>query len=46
MEDRIEMGLDPLGRPNKLSAVAVDDSYPQYIVENQDKYADLIKSWN
>lgn len=46
MEDRIEMGLDPLGRPNKLSAVAVDDSYPQYIVENQDKYADLIKPWN
>jgi len=46
MEDRIEMGLDPLGRSNKLSSVPIDDSYPQYIIENQSKYSDFIKSWN
>ena len=44
--EKIEQGLDPLGRTNKLVTVPLDDSYPQYILENQDKYAEFIKAWN
>lgn len=46
MEDRIELGLDPLGRQNKLSVVRIDDSYPKYIQNNQEKYINFIKPWN
>ena len=28
------------------TAVPIDDSYPEYIVENQEKYAEFIKPWN
>ena len=44
--EKIEQGLDPLGRTNKLVTVPLDDSYPQYVLENQDKYAEFIKAWN
>ena len=46
MEERIDMGLDPLGRTNRLEVVPIDDTFPEYIQQNQEKYADLIKSWN
>lgn len=46
MEERIEQGFDPLGRQNRLQAVPIDDTFPEYIQENQDKYANLIKPWN
>ena len=44
--EKIEQGLDPLGRPNKLVTVPLDDSYPEYVLENQDKYAEFISAWN
>ena len=44
--EKIEQGLDPLGRTNKLVTVPLDDSYPEYVLENQDKYAEFIKAWN
>jgi beta-1,4-mannosyl-glycoprotein beta-1,4-N-acetylglucosaminyltransferase len=45
-EQRIDEGIDPFGRPIELKTVAIDDSYPDYIVENQQKYSDFIKLWN
>ena len=44
--EKIEQGLDPLGRTNKLVTVPIDDSYPDYITTNQEKYAEFIKAWN
>ena len=46
MEQRIEQGLDPIGRSNRLQAVPIDDSYPEYIINNQEKYSEYIKPWN
>jgi beta-1,4-mannosyl-glycoprotein beta-1,4-N-acetylglucosaminyltransferase len=46
MEQRINEGLDPIGRSNRLQVVPIDDSYPEYIVGNQEKYSQYIKSWN
>jgi beta-1,4-mannosyl-glycoprotein beta-1,4-N-acetylglucosaminyltransferase len=46
MEQRINEGLDPIGRSNRLQVVPIDDSYPEYIVNNQEKYSQYIKSWN
>ena len=46
MEDRIERGVDPLGRPNQLYVVLIDDTYPKYIIKNQKKYSEFIKPWN
>jgi len=45
-EQRIDSGIDPFGRPIQLKTVPIDDSYPDYIVENQKKYSDFIKLWN
>tara|TARA_B100001094_G_scaffold214092_1_gene208155 strand:+ start:1297 stop:2154 length:858 start_codon:yes stop_codon:yes gene_type:complete len=45
-EEKIESGLDPLGRGQTYQAVPIDDSYPDYITSNQDKYAEFIKAWN
>tara|TARA_B100000214_G_scaffold95735_1_gene66404 strand:- start:136 stop:993 length:858 start_codon:yes stop_codon:yes gene_type:complete len=45
-EEKIESGLDPLGRGQTYKAVPIDDSYPDYITRNQDKYAEFIKPWN
>ena len=42
----IENGGDIFGRGEKYQLVPIDDSYPDYIVENQEKYAELIKPWN
>lgn len=46
MEQRIEEGLDPIGRSNRLQSVPIDDSYPEYIINNQEKYSEYIKPWN
>jgi len=45
-EEKIEQGLDPLNRGMTYRAVPVDETYPEYIQQNQDKYVDLIKPWN
>ena len=45
-EQKIESGLDPLGRGQTYKAVPIDDSYPDYITTNQEKYAEFIKTWN
>ena len=44
-EEKVELGLDPLGRGQQYKAVPIDDTYPEYIQNNQKKYADLIKPW-
>ena len=46
MEQRIEEGLDPIGRSNRLQVVPIDDSYPEYLINNQEKYSQYIKPWN
>ena len=45
-EERIEKGIDPFGRNIGIKTVPIDESYPEYIQNNQDKYAHLIKPWN
>jgi len=45
-EEKIEQGLDPLNRGMTYRAVPIDETYPEYIQQNQDKYVDLIKPWN
>lgn len=42
--DRIDDGQDMFGREAKFVRVEIDDTYPQYIRENQDKYRHLIKA--
>ena len=44
--EKVESGLDPLGRGQQYTAVPIDDTYPKYIQENQEKYSHLIKAWN
>jgi len=46
VNEKIENGLDPLGRSNLLQVVPIDDTFPEYIQQNQYKYADFIKPWN
>ena len=46
MEQRIDMGLDPLGRTNRLVPVPIDDTFPEYIQQNQEMSGSLIKPWN
>ena len=43
--EKVELGLDPLGRGQQYTAVPIDDTYPKYIQENQEKYSHLIKPW-
>jgi beta-1,4-mannosyl-glycoprotein beta-1,4-N-acetylglucosaminyltransferase len=45
-EEKVEMGLDPLNRGMAYRAVPIDESYPKYIQNNQEKYAEFIKPWN
>lgn len=46
VDEKIEKGLDPLNRGMVYNAVPIDDSYPEYIQNNQEKYSSLIKPWN
>lgn len=45
MEDRIEKGVDPFGRDYLYTpqVVSIDDTFPEYIIQNQDKLAKFIK---
>lgn len=43
-EKKIEDGVDPFGRSIDIKTVPIDDSYPEYIVNNQEKYSDFIKN--
>ena len=45
MEDRIEKGIDPFGRDYLYTpqVIAIDDTFPEYIIQNQDKLAKFIK---
>ena len=45
-EEKIEQGLDPIGRGMTYKAVPIDESYPTYVRENQEKYAEFLKPWN
>jgi len=40
------MGKDPVGRSDSYNPVPIDDSFPEYIQNNQKKYAEFIKPWN
>jgi len=45
MEERIAKGVDPFGRDYlyKPETVKIDHTFPDYIVENQDKLAQWIR---
>jgi len=48
VEEKIEKGEDLFGR-NWLynpTTVPIDDSFPEYIINNQDKYSNYIRPWN
>jgi beta-1,4-mannosyl-glycoprotein beta-1,4-N-acetylglucosaminyltransferase len=45
-ERKIDEGIDPFGRSIQIKTIPIDDSYPEYIVNNQEKYAEFIKPWN
>lgn len=45
-EEKIEQGLDPLNRGMTYKAVPIDESYPEYIQNNRQKYSEYIKEWN
>ena len=45
-EEKVEKGLDPLGRGQTYYPVPIDESYPEYIRNNQEKYSEFIKPWN
>ena len=45
-ESKIEDGIDPFGRSIQIKTIPIDDSYPEYIANNQEKYAQFIKPWN
>lgn len=45
-EEKIEKGLDPLNRGMTYRAVPIDDTYPEYVQNNQEKYSEFIKPWN
>ena len=45
MEERIEKGIDPFGRDYLYTpqVVPIDDTFPEYIIQNKDKLAKFIK---
>jgi beta-1,4-mannosyl-glycoprotein beta-1,4-N-acetylglucosaminyltransferase len=45
-ERKIDEGIDPFGRSIQIKTIPIDDSYPDYIIDNQEKYAEFIKPWN
>ena len=45
-EKKIAEGVDPFGRPIQIKTVPIDETYPDYILNNQEKYAQYIKPWN
>ena len=45
-EQKVEQGLDPLNRGMTYRAVPIDNTYPEYILKNINKYVEFIKPWN
>lgn len=45
-ENKIENGIDPFGRPIQIITIPIDETYPDYILNNQEKYSKFIKPWN
>ena len=45
MEERIQKGIDPFGRDYLYTpqVVSIDDTFPEYIIQNQDKLEKFIK---
>ena len=46
IKEKVKLGKDPVGRSDSYSSVPIDDSFPEYIQNNQEKYAEFIKPWN
>tara|TARA_Y100000356_G_scaffold54560_1_gene43987 strand:- start:191 stop:1033 length:843 start_codon:yes stop_codon:yes gene_type:complete len=42
LQEKIEKGLDPVGRGLGYDMVPLDDTFPEYILNNREKYADFI----
>lgn len=42
-EERISKAIDPFGRTIPLNPVPIDESYPDYILNNQEKYSEFIR---
>ena len=42
LQEKIEKGLDPVGRGLGYDMVPLDDTFPEYILNNKEKYADFI----
>ena len=45
LPEKVDMGKDPVGRSDLYGAVPLDDSFPEYILNNQEKYSKFIKPW-
>lgn len=45
-EDRVSKKKDPLGRGGDYFPVPIDQSFPEYIRNNQEKYSEFITPWN
>jgi hypothetical protein len=45
-EKKIDEGVDPFDRSIQIKTVPIDETYPEYILNNKEKYAQYIKPWN
>lgn len=45
-DSRVNLKTDPLGRGKTYSPIPIDDSFPEYIRNNQEKYSEFITPWN
>ena len=43
IEEKIMKGADPVGRSEIYNTVPIDESFPQYIIDNQEAYSHWIK---
>ena len=42
IKEKIEQGLDLLGRKEKFKVVKIDNNFPKFLLENLSKYSDWI----
>ena len=42
IKEKIEQGLDLLGRKEKFKVVEIDNNFPKFLLENLSKYSDWI----
>jgi len=45
IEDRINKGLDPIGRSLQLKSVPIDESFPKYLLANINRYRRFVQPW-